>query len=1134
MRKGLMPVSAEDQLKAGVSAATGRAVTPAPERSLVNVPGNAVEDVKLIGKSLTKIPGMLLEQLKAIPKFEEKFDENRRAGQNPVEAFLNLPLIQFVPGSYVAANVAGGNPGELARHPVFTALDVLPYANRAAKGTKRFNIALDEHRTALDQGLYTRKPRPLGVVASTKLETDLSFGNPIETLVPNKLGRGIQKAFGDGPLAKLSDLMGHRAVELSRMVEIGNQEARDRILGTLHLADDPIADMTRTLHQLTDEKKLIGKYGIDSAREVEIKRIMTETPDLIPTLNPQEQLFVTDMDRVGRAYADYMVDNKMGLDRYQASGWTRHEYYPEDVVARFKRNELVLNRRKVEFFGGEREILAGPRKGQSQRVKGFMEDFERLAAADQTGRFREALEMVKAGDLKSAATKLNRKQNYPTPRVGVEIREVILPDGSVSQVRLPGITDKRVGKLIDKLNGIAKKEQAFGDLLRDNAPARFSDLVRKRAVSQYLNDLEQRGVLSDRGAAERWVQQGVLDRVPGWDMNEYAKHQRGIAKTWQALQQAGEDPIFVPRASTRQAEQINYPSLTDRVRDPRTAKERIVDFSPSVNSPSIALTYQGFEIVMRETGERVTKEIQEKFGLQEAQLRQLVRPEAEAMAARDPRTDILGFENDIMSKRYMPYDPEKHGVFGGSALTPTAKDRIWLPRQTAKALEAMNKEVHTSIKQLVDPITGLMRVSLLPLSPRWHLYNMVSGAVMLGSEAGMGAFKPSNIRKTMSVLKAAKNGVELPVEVPKEISRLLGYAGREQVELAFGRGSFLKRIFEESQAGRLAKGLIQKSFNANQHFDDMYRTMGYLYGQDKALRKGLSKAQAEAEGVRIARKVLQDSAALTPFERNVLRSVFPFYSWLSHIVRFAFNYPMDHPWRAAIVGGFARQVWEDMGDGATLDMLDVIYWGDSDENGDKRGMNVRAMNPFSDVGSLLTLAGWMGSMNPLGSTVLDQLGVDRMSGGPELFPTLRYSTETGQLVAQAPNPISNLLYNTIPQSQAIARLAGWDAEYRELKKVNPDAASRMLKSGFGIPILRRTYSPEKQYAKAEVKRQEARTARISALLKKGDIEGLISQGVPQESVDMLLRLQASGALKEYDPEQNETVQSLVPNPVNPR
>jgi hypothetical protein len=170
----------------------------------------------------------------------------------------------------------------------------------------------------------------------------------------------------------------------------------------------------------------------------------------------------------------------------------------------------------------------------------------------------------------------------------------------------------------------------------------------------------------------------------------------------------------------------------------------------------------------------------------------------------------------------------------------------------------------------------------------------------------------------------------------------------------------------------------------------------------------------------------------------------------------------------------------------------------------------------------------------LGSTVLDQLGVDRMSGGPELFPTLRYSTETGQLVAQAPNPISNLLYNTIPQSQAIARLAGWDAEYRELKKVNPDAASRMLKSGFGIPILRRTYSPEKQYAKAEVKRQEARTARISALLKKGDIEGLISQGVPQESVDMLLRLQASGALKEYDPEQNETVQSLVPNPVNPR
>ncbi len=1134
MRKGLMPAGADNMLKAGVAAATQDDVTPAPERSLTNVVGNAVDDVKLIGKSLTHIPGMLLEQIKSIPKFEEKYDENRAAGQNPVEAFLNLPLIQFLPGSYVAANVAGGNPGELARHPVFTALDVLPYAQKAAKSTKVFDLAEQEYLTALNTGRYARRPRPLSTVLTRKIETDVSFGRPIETVTPNVVGRGVEKLMDFAPTAKLSDLMGQKTVELSRMAEISKQKAQDRGFGNTFNDGDVVSQATRKLHRLTDDKNLVEEYGIDSARAAEIERVMTQTPDDIKLLAPNEQQYVNDLRDIGSGFADYMVENNMGLSYYQTDRWAQPEVFPTKLVDRFDRAEEAFQRNRTALVGGEWTIKAGSRKGQTRQVEGFLVDFERLANADPTGRFRQAYDLVFDGNYKAAATLLNRKQNYPTPRVGVEMVEHVLPNGTVGVKRLAGITDKRVGRLISTLDRVAKKEEAYLKLLADNPPARFSELIRDRAVTSYLNDLEERGVLGDRGQAELWVQQGVIDDIPGWDMDEYAKHQRGIASTWQKLQSAGEDPVYIPRVSTKQAELINRPAFNDRIRDPRTAKERVVDFSPSIKSPHIALTYQGMEIILRETSEEFTQAVQSKFGVKESLLRQRLRSEAETMAARDPRIDVFGATQDLMSKRYMPFDPEKHGVFGGSALTLTAQDRIWLPRQTAKALESLNREVVTSIKRLVDPVTGLMRVSLLPLSPRWHLYNMVGGALMLMAESGPGAFSPKNIRRTLDVLKAARGGAELPVQMSDEVARLLGYSAREEIELAFGRGSFLKRIFEESQAGRLAKGLIEKSFRANQHFDDMYRTMAYLYGEERGIAKGLTRKEAEAEGVRMARKVLQDSAALTPFERNVLRSVFPFYSWLSHIVRFAFNYPIDHPWRAAIVGGFARQVWEDMGDGATLEMLDVLHWGEPDEQGNKRGLSTRALNPFSDTGSLLTLGGWMGSMNPLGSTILDQLGVDRMSGGPELFPTLRYSTDTGRLVAQTQNPALNLLYNTVPQSQAVARLAGMDAEYRELRRVNPDAASRMLKSGFGLPILSREYSPEGQYAKAELQRQEARTKRISARLKKGDFAGLVKDGVPQETVDLLVRLRESGQLAEFDPEQNETVQALVPNPAGGR
>ena len=552
--------------------------------------------------------------------------------------------------------------------------------------------------------------------------------------------------------------------------------------------------------------------------------------------------------------------------------------------------------------------------------------------------------------------------------------------------------------------------------------------------------------------------------------------------------------------------------MTDKIPAIHSTYERVADFTPSVESPHIAFHTQYAQIFKAHLTERALSDIAAEFGTTEFQLRQKFMPLAYEAHELDPRLSVAGHLNDMMSREFAPYNPETMGVFSGSGLVESG-NRLWLPRQVARTLEAIHKESPTSMSKLVDPVTGMMRLSLLPLSPRWHTYNIIGGAISLLAEEGIAAFKPSNIRRAREIIKAAKSGGEIGPEVARELVRTLGYGAEEEYRLAIGQvqqAAALRKVFDESWAGRHGKGLVKASYDFNQWFDDLYRTMGYMHRYDKSIAKGLSPKQAQQMGMLTAQKVLQDVMGMTPFERNVLRRVFPFYSWLGHITRYTLRFPFDHPLRASIIGSMAEMVMEDLGSGGNVDMLDRITWGGADKQGNRKGLLVRAMNPFHDVGNLLTLGGWLGSANPIIETLLQQIGVDTSTGGPELFPTLQYDPETGTLAAAAGNPFTNLLYNTIPQSQVAARAIGFDRDFQRLRETNPGTARSMILSGVGIPVLNRATSPEQQYMKAEAARQKDRSARLKDLMKAGDIKGLREMGVSDEAIAQLLAMQKSG------------------------
>src|SRR5207253_7769971 len=108
----------------------------------------------------------------------------------------------------------------------------------------------------------------------------------------------------------------------------------------------------------------------------------------------------------------------------------------------------------------------------------------------------------------------------------------------------------------------------------------------------------------------------------------------------------------------------------------------------------------------------------------------------------------------------------------------------------------------------------------------------------------------------------------------------------------------------------------------------------------------------------LSRRVLIQWDNLTPIERSVIRPVLPFYGWISHILRYAYHYPIDHPFRAAVTASFARNELADLGTGMPQTLLNSLFLGNPDSNGKVTGINVGGLNPFRDVANYMTLGGF--------------------------------------------------------------------------------------------------------------------------------------------------------------------------------
>lgn len=745
-------------------------------------------------------------------------------------------------------------------------------------------------------------------------------------------------------------------------------------------------------------------------------------------------------------------------------------------------------------------------------IDAFIDELGKLARTDGNAAIlREHLRLGNWQKAKAQASIIARRKRFAIPGIEEAIDEIIRRRERNRYLR-------KTANFSPK--GVARIQKSAETIAKSNPPARFQPVIDKMVqeglIAKYTDSPDFDKIiplLKERNY-------GFLDSHGLIPDSEVRALQLELKRTWQDMKRAGVDPVFVHKVSEHQIGSIKYPRVLERIPRPTQTQKRSMNVTPTIDDVSVALTHQGLEWLAKRGSEEFIDQIMSRWGRTQQQLLEQYLPAAR-VAAKTP-DDVLGIAERLFKKEWQKYDPKTHINWPSPRIKRWGQDEIWLPKTVANNIQRMHTPPGGRLSAITDPIMQVFRTSLLPLSPRWHLYNIIGGGLLLtvGTD-------PTVWRYLKHARDLSKSG-----EVPEGIPRGIGTVPRDVLEWSttgsiqkdlgaifhHKAGQTLSRLWDETQEARKKVGnLIEWSYNKNGAVDDMYRTMAYLYGNDKALTKGLTKEAAHRAGIESARKIFQQWDRMTPLERTIMRFVFPFYGWTAHVMRFIVQYPFDHPIRTAIMGSFARNELEDHNSGLPERFLNMFFLGDMDKNGNVKAFNIGGMNPFADVANNLTLRGWLGQANPIISTAAQSLGIDTGTGGPELFPNMQYDAETGRLAYRSRNPLMLLAENILPQSRVLLGFADSSSEFQQLLRSNPEAAGRLMMSQAGLPIIFRQVNQPQEIAKREIAADEAQSQALNESLKSGDWDRAQSFPNLRPLLQRIAQLQESGQLENYTP-----------------
>jgi hypothetical protein len=626
-------------------------------------------------------------------------------------------------------------------------------------------------------------------------------------------------------------------------------------------------------------------------------------------------------------------------------------------------------------------------------------------------------------------------------------------------------------------------QEGFTTALESHAPASFyrvlSEKVRGKAVKLAGQQAQEGTLRYQLPEVMRRIEDATdtADLAAAIGPKEAARLMKDTEMTWTALAQMGVDPVFLPNVKATRVEHVAYPTVVPEAEYAKAHVSKSTAFNLSRTVHDVAVGVVEYERqALTEAG---TREFAENW----------VKPWARNLngakndigkaidngGTMDPEARRRAIQAEV-DRHYEDWNPETHGfgayfpsTEGGTLLMPKGVVRSIKQLGTSQAWAKGAGPLHATY----DKGMKVWRFAVLT-TPR-HLSHVLLGGAMMGILQDP-FFIPHFIKNFKQVRQIIRQ------DDPEFIAQFSPHINFDPDSLyAIASGKTHGRLYDAATGP--ARNALHKVNKLEEQATLMYKITTMLTKEAKGVQR--------EEAIRMANKWFVDMNAMTPFERNTVRMLFPFYGFTRHLFRYLMTYPADHPLAASILTNFALQHESDWNSGPNAglprDMKFLFFLGHPDVNGHVTGIDYRSIDPFRSFYNTFTLGGFFSQLNPAGQFIAQRAGVNVLSGTPELFPHVHYDPNTGMMVAdQPPSAAMAAAEAAVPELVGVDALFAVSDQFRNLKITDPEAYKKRVFTAFGLPFAPIPVNRPEKVETTQMKRYRDASQSISEAIRTGD------------------------------------------------
>lgn len=470
---------------------------------------------------------------------------------------------------------------------------------------------------------------------------------------------------------------------------------------------------------------------------------------------------------------------------------------------------------------------------------------------------------------------------------------------------------------------------------------------------------------------------------------------------------------------------------------------------------------------------------------------------AQVAIGEDRQANMSAFyDKKLADMGLMAYDA--NGIF--SITHPKFLNKtMYIDKDLAKVLEKQFDK-DNFLTRGYDKITHVFRTSILGYSPRFTAHVVVGGGVMLAAKSDL-----SMVTNIGSAWKMARTGsvpedllskFNLHEEDPtqlytKAIGKRSTQEGTGEVILQHAMGhsaaqfTLMERIaqkFGKDAAdvkhpeffSHMLNVIPDANYSLTRFATHLYKSITFLQGLKDAADKGhfyedvydtttesftrvrhdMTPQQAIHNAMQWTDKVMGDVRTMTPIERNYITRIFPFWGWTKHVLKYVFQYPSDHPYRAMFFSQLSRISLANQNSALPIRTNLLFFLGQPNAQGQVSAIDTRFADPLRDTATYAGLSGWIAGLNPVLTAPFAQVDPSITYGTNVLYPNVTYDSIYGTNDAKAAGSPLTTVESFVPELSTLDSALNLSGQFGYLQSSgNRNAFYKKIFDSLNVPFL---------------------------------------------------------------------------------